>query len=53
MYYSDQADCNLSISSFMKTPNFAGEAVTRTPALSKAVTLSSALPLPPEIMAPA
>jgi hypothetical protein len=39
--------------SFIKTPNLAGEAVTRTPAFSKAATLSSARPFPPEIIAPA
>ena len=37
----------------MNTPNLAGEGVTRTPAFSKAATLSSALPLPPETIAPA
>jgi hypothetical protein len=54
MIYS-KADYNpsLSISSFMNAPNLAGEGVTLTPALSRARTLSSAFPFPPEIIAPA
>ena len=37
----------------MNTPNLAGEAVTLTPTASSAATLSSALPFPPDIIAPA
>jgi hypothetical protein len=48
------AHCPISVNIFfMATPIWAGDLTTVTPAASRAVILSVAVPLPPEMMAPA
>lgn len=46
-------DSRIGHTFFIRAPSFAGESLTMAPAASRAFTLSSAPPLPPEMMAPA